>query len=300
MKRRELMQATLTAGMILGAPRFLAAVTGRPATGPRRRGLATGIGDLDGLLGGLRPGELVVLAGPVGAGKTCLAAQIAAHAAACCGTPAAFFSLDDSTDDVRLRMACQLACVDFVRERIGPLTEEEERRLASAREMLDKSPLSIEPGYDPDPEQLARLVRDRVRKDGARLLVVDHHPGLTGEDPSRGGRGVAFGRFLRGLAAEMGVPILAVTRAQPGEDGASGRPLECEAGRMLTLRCVDDPGLDGACEAREVALHEAGQSESAGQVRLCFWTGAGRFWSRGVGEAARAALCSEDRLVCAG
>ena len=92
MKRRELVQATLTAGLILGSPRFLAVVTGRPAPGPRRRGLATGIGDLDGLLGGLRPGELVVLVGPAGAGKTCLAAQIAAHAAAGCGTPAVFFS----------------------------------------------------------------------------------------------------------------------------------------------------------------------------------------------------------------
>jgi hypothetical protein len=300
MRRRELVQATLAAGLILDSPRFLAVVTGRPAPGPRRRGLATGIGDLDGLLGGLRPGELVVLVGPAGAGKTCLAAQIAAHAAAGCGTPAVFFSLDDSVDDVRLRMACQLACVNFVRERIGPFTEEEERRMTSAREMLDKASLSIEPRYDPAPEEVERLARDRVRTGGARLLVVDHHPGLAGEDPACGGRGVAFGRLLRGLAAELGVPILAVTRAEPGEAGTTGGAAEGGSGRVLTLRRVDDPGLDGAFEGREVALHEAGRVEPAGRVRLCFWTRAGRFWSRGVGEAMRAALCHEERKVCIG
>ena len=296
MKRRNLMQATMAAGMILGAPRFLSAVTGRPAPGTRRRGLATGIGDLDGLLGGLRPGEVVVLTGAAGAGKTCLAAQVAAHAAAGLGVPVAFFSMDDASDDVRLRMACQMACVDFVRERVEPLTEGEERRLASARGMLDRAPLSIETLHEPGPEAFARLVRDRARRGGARLLVVDPHPGLAGEDAARGKRGAAFGRLLRDLAVELGIAILAVS---PSTGDDAGAPCGGDAGRMVTLRRVGVPD-PGGLEEREIAVREAGRTEAVGQVRLCLWPGIGRFWSRGVGEAARAALCREDRLVCAG
>ena len=276
MKRRDFCNATLTAGLLLGSPRFLRAIGaddtgGRP---PRPAGLRTGIRDLDAMLGGLRPGELVVLAGPSGAGKTCLAAQIAAHAAVGGGIPVAYLRAEDFGDDVRRLMACQLACVDRGRERTGPASAGESRRLREAAETLRAAPLAVDAWFRLHPEDFATLARRRVREDGARLLVVDSHPGLLAS------RDRGFAGRLRGLARELDVPVLALTQARvPGELHG-----EAATDRVLLLRRPAGGGREGGLQTREVlaARHRAGTPERA---RLCFWSGPGRFFSGGLPAA---------------
>jgi replicative DNA helicase len=291
MKRRDLMQATMAAGLIAGTPRLLAAAMGGGASAPRRRGLATGIGDLDALLGGLRPGEVVVLAGSASAGKTCLAAQVAAHAAAGLGAATVYLAYDNDVADIRLLMTCQLACVDRVRARIEPYTDDEARRMAHAEALLAAAPLDVRSWDDADPAAFAALVRGLARERGTRFLVVDSHPGLAGGEPRHAERGAAFGRVLRDLAVELGLAILAVTQARVGDDDAEALP--AAAGRVVTLRRAGAPSEDGF-EEREVSV------PGTGRARLGYWRWAGRYWSRCVGAAAREALCGEGRLVCAG
>jgi replicative DNA helicase len=291
LNRRELFGAAGWTGLVLGAPGFLRAVAGEPVARPAapRRGMTAGIRDLDVLLDGLRPGEFTVLAGPSGVGKTCLAAQFAVHAALG-GAPAAFLSLEDFGDDLLRFMACQLACVDHVRERIGPLSEDETARLAAARESLREAPLSVDAWFSLDPGDVRRLARRRVVEDGARLLVVDHHPGLAAPGgrggPSRPG-GREFGGLLRGLARELDVPVLAVTQAAVPEGFRSGDAVESEADRVMLMRRADEPAFDGGFEAREILV--SGSRGPAGTARLCFRPRVGRFWSPALYHALREA-----------
>ncbi len=275
MKRRDFCNATLTAGLLLGSPRFLRAIGaddtgGRP---PRPAGLRTGIRDLDAMLGGLRPGELVVLAGPSGAGKTCLAAQIAVHAAVGGGIPVAYFSAEDFGDDVRRLMACQLACVDRGRERTGPASDGGARRLREAAGTLRAAPLTVDAWFRLHPEDLTALARRRVREDGARLLVVDSHPVLHAS------RDRGFAARLRGLARELDVPVLALTQTRvPGElHGAA-------ADRVLLLRRPAGGGREGRLQTREILAAREGAG-APDRARLCFWGGPGRFFSGGLQDA---------------
>ena len=287
MKRRDFVHATVSAGLILGSSRFLRDVAGTAAPAPpRTRRLATGLRELDDHLGGLRRGELVALAGPPGAGKTALAAQVAAHAAVGLEVPVAWLCLEDFSDDLRRRMACQLACVDPVRARTGPVSDEEARRLAAAAAALRAAPLSIDAWFSLCPDDVAALARRWTREGRAELIVVDHVPGLLAAGDRGGARndcGRTLGQGLRALARELEVPILAVTQAQASGEacGASADG----ADRVLRLRRVEDPAMAGGFRGREVVLVEG--ARETGRARLCFDSRSGRFWSREMYPAIR-------------
>ncbi len=55
------------------------------ARGGRISGVPTGFTDIDSLLGGLQPSDLLILAARPGMGKTSLATNMAFHAARACG-----------------------------------------------------------------------------------------------------------------------------------------------------------------------------------------------------------------------
>ncbi len=292
MKRRDFVHATVSAGLILGSARFLHAVTGKTEPASRRaRGLATGLRELDDLLGGLRRGELVALAGPSGAGKTGLSAQVAAHAAVGLEVPVAWLSLEDFSDDLRRRMACQLACVDSARERIGPMSDEEARRLAAAAAALRAAPLSIDAGFRLCPDDVAALARRRAHEGRAELIVVDHVPGLLAagnRDGARDDRGRTLRQGLRALARELDVPILAI--AQTRTSGEACGAAADGADRVLRLRRVEDPAMTGGFQGREAVLVEG--AREAGRARLCFDSRSGRLWSREMYPAIREGVAS--------
>src|SRR3569833_3215098 len=84
--------------------------------GGRISGLATGFTDIDSLLGGLQPSDLIILAGRPGMGKTSLAATMAFHAARAylrdlennaevpSGAPILFFSLEMAAQQLSARI----------------------------------------------------------------------------------------------------------------------------------------------------------------------------------------------------
>ena len=77
------------------------------------RGLLTGFPSLDRILGGLRGGQLVVLAARPAVGKSAMAGNMAEHLVSN-GTPVAFFSYEMTADELNMRMLSSAADVDLV------------------------------------------------------------------------------------------------------------------------------------------------------------------------------------------
>ena len=75
-------------------------------------GLGTGLRDLDEATGGLQKGDLVVIAGRPGMGKTALALNIVEHVVMQNESPALVFSLEMPADQLTMRMLSLLAGVD--------------------------------------------------------------------------------------------------------------------------------------------------------------------------------------------
>ena len=95
-------------------------------TSKRIKGISTGFLKLDEMTGGLREGELIILAARPAMGKTAFALNIAQHITSNPKNPkaVAVFSLEMSKESLLTRMICATASVDQQRFRAGYLNHE--------------------------------------------------------------------------------------------------------------------------------------------------------------------------------
>ncbi len=98
----------------------------------RIEGVPTGYRELDDLLTGLHPGELVLIAGRPSMGKTSFGMNIVENASIRAGRKAAVFSLEMPAEQLAMRMMCTEARVDMQNVRRGALSDEEWHRLCDA------------------------------------------------------------------------------------------------------------------------------------------------------------------------
>ncbi|WP_179958374.1 DnaB-like helicase C-terminal domain-containing protein [Chitinimonas arctica] len=105
--------------------------------------LTTGLKDLDDLLGGgLQRGQLVLVDGPSGIGKTALGLGIAT-ANAHKGVPAAFHSLDKQPEHLGARLLATVGGADLRRLRSGQLSDDDVTRCHFASDQLSHFPMWV-------------------------------------------------------------------------------------------------------------------------------------------------------------
>jgi replicative DNA helicase len=182
------------------------------------RGMPTGFGDLDNLLGGLQKSDLVILAARPSVGKTSMAMDIARQAAINSKIPVGLFSLEMSKEQLVDRLLCAEANVDLWKMRTGKLSDREEDddfpRIGHAMGILSEAPIFI------DDSAMCNVIDIRTK---ARRLQAEHGLGLIVIDylqlmESRAGaesrvQAVAeITRALKGIARELDIPVLALSQ----------------------------------------------------------------------------------------
>ena len=176
-------------------------------------GAPTGLKDLDAMLGGLRPGQMVVAAGRPGMGKTVFGAA-AASAAACAGHQVVFVSLEMGAEELGERLAAAATGIAGDRIRSGRLAPEEWRRLAEAEAMVRGLPLLIDDLPRRSLDDILMRCRAAACRRPVGLVVVDHL-GLV-EAPrevARHGPTAAtehVSKGLKQLAKAVNAPVLAL------------------------------------------------------------------------------------------
>jgi replicative DNA helicase len=187
----------------------------------RYRGVTTGLLDLDALLGGLMPGDLMLLAGRPGTGKTALMVQIAKHNAAPCdarGEPkvplnVALFSLEMGSDQLAARALSGDAAVDMRRLRLAQVDEQEWPRIVQAAEGYAPYRLFLDDTAALTPSKLRAKCRRMEDALGEPLgLVVADYLQLMAGDGKIENRTQEIGQISRGLkqlARDLRCPVLA-------------------------------------------------------------------------------------------
>jgi len=92
----------------------------------------TGLTDLDKLLGGIVPGNLVVVAAQTGVGKSSLLLNIARNAARAQNFRVAIFSLEMSREEWERRLLARESGIAIDRLKLGAMSEAEERSAMAA------------------------------------------------------------------------------------------------------------------------------------------------------------------------
>ncbi len=186
-------------------------------------GISTGYGELDKLLSGLQPSELIILAGRPSQGKTALALNMAENIAIRGGLPVAVFSLEMSKESLLQRLVASVAQVDAHKFRTGHLSREDWRRMTEGLGQISSAPLWIDDAGSISVLEIGAKARRLKRDKGLSLLIVDYLQLITarGRSNSRQEEVASISRGLKGLAKELRIPVLVLsqlTRAPEREE----------------------------------------------------------------------------------
>ena len=184
----------------------------------RITGLPTGFERLDHMTAGMHAGDLVIVAGRPGMGKTAFAMNIALNACGARKTPALVFSLEMPKEQLARRMLCSEARVDASHLRTGQLAREDWPKLINAAGLLSDMPVWIDDTPGLTLMELRAKARRLRSESGLGLIVVDYlqlmRSGTRSESREHEIRGIS--RSLKGLANEMAVPVVALSQLNRG------------------------------------------------------------------------------------
>lgn len=179
-------------------------------------GLSTGFPSLDRKLGGLRPGEMTVVAGRPGMGKTSLALGIAA-AVAEAGTGVLLFSLESSAQRAALTVACARAGLSLHELHRGSARPDDLSRLLSQGERMRTWPLRICDRATLTMDRLWGIAQAHASRGEVGLVVVDYLQLMDGCGRENRQQEVSsLSRGLKRLAMSLRLPVVALSSLNRG------------------------------------------------------------------------------------
>lgn len=187
-----------------------------PATQDKYRGVPTGFRDLDHLLTGFQPSDLVILAARPAMGKTAFALNIAQNIAKS-GRSVGIISLEMSKEQLVERMFSSLLQVDSWKIKSGKLSEEDFMRIGSVMDELFAMKIFIDDSVGNSIVELRSKARRLQMEHGLDFIVVDYLQlmtvsGVGGNLTNRVNEISEISRSLKSLARELRVPILALSQ----------------------------------------------------------------------------------------
>src|SRR5437763_413446 len=192
-------------------------------------GVPTGYTDLDEMLAGLQPSNLVIVGARPSMGKTSMGLGMASHAALQANKSVLVFSLEMSHLELTQRLLCAEARVDAGRLRTGRLQEPDWPKISHAVGRLGEANIFI----DDNPHLTVMEIRAKARRLKSRhgelgLIVVDYLQLMAGR-PDAENRQVEVSEISRGLkilARALQGPVVALSQLSRGlETRADKRPM---------------------------------------------------------------------------
>jgi replicative DNA helicase len=177
-------------------------------------GVPTGFIDIDRMLGGLQPSDLLIIAGRPGMGKTGFLLSAVKNAALIHKKHVAIFSLEMSNEQLVQRIIAQETGINSTALRSGKLAPEQWPLFTQAIEVLNETKIFLDDTPALTPIQLRTKARRLHLEYHLDLVVVDYLQLMTGDMRSnnRVQEVSDISRSLKILARELNVPVLAAAQ----------------------------------------------------------------------------------------
>jgi replicative DNA helicase len=204
-------------------------------------GMPTGIGDIDNAIGGLHPGELVILAARPSIGKSALAAQIGTNVGLA-GRQSLFVSLEMQGTDLATRKLAEVLRIENSLLRNGHVNDDDIADMRLYRDQVDSLGFHVWPARSVTIQKVRAVAKVQAVTSGLDLLIVDYL-GLVEPSDRRKSRYEQVSELsnqMKTLAMELQVPVLCLS--QLNREAGKGRESGKSADTKPRLEHLRDSG----------------------------------------------------------
>ena len=187
-------------------------------------GVPSGFHELDQKTTGFQNGDLIIIAGRPGMGKTSFALNMMRNAAIDSKKKIGFFSLEMANEQLAMRLLCSEARVDSNLVRRGDLPKSQYKNLSLAVGPLSKSDIYLDDTPALSILELrakARRLKNDVNLD---MIIVDYLQLMQGPKgaESRQQEIATISRSMKALAKELEIPIVALSQLSRAVEQRAG------------------------------------------------------------------------------
>ncbi|CAJ2717107.1 replicative DNA helicase [Burkholderia pseudomallei] len=243
----------------------------------------TGLRDLDEKFGGgMRGGDLVVIAGRPSMGKTAISMTIGGNVAQDTGT-VLIFSLEMPAKQLHQRNLARIGGIPLPHILDGRrMTDGDWPRLTHATEVLSNLPMMVDDTSGLTLPEIVSRSRTVKRRHGLSLVIVDYLGLMTGGTDERQDLRIgSYSAGLKGLAKQLDIPVIALAQLNRGvESRPNKRPgmadlrdsgaIEQDADSVLLLYRDEVYNPDSPDRGTAEIIIGKQRNGETGSVRLAF------------------------------
>lgn len=188
-------------------------------------GLDTGFRDLNIRTGGFHGGELILIAGRPGMGKSSFAVNIAEHVAFQDMGTVAVFNLEMPKTQVVNRIMCSQARVEANKIKTGEISSEEWMRIGRVMNRFYQAPMYIDDTPTISVSEIRAKCRRLKQTKNLQLVVIDYLQLMQSSrrTESRQQEISEISRSLKILAKELNVPVVALSQLSRNVESRSDK-----------------------------------------------------------------------------
>lgn len=185
-------------------------------------GIMSGFKEIDGIIGGFKNSEVIIIAARTSVGKTAIGLNIVENIVLQDDPKTVlFFSLEMNAEQLLLRMISSNADVNIARLKDGIVSDEKKKKIWASWNKFKTSPLIIDDNNEQTVASIVARCRSAKRqsKNGLGLILIDYLQLVTGPAKMDREKQVAYiSRNLKKLAGELDVPIVALCQLNRNSD----------------------------------------------------------------------------------
>lgn len=186
-------------------------------------GLSTGFHALDQRILGMAPGEMIVLAGRPGAGKTALALNVAMNVVNR-GHSVVIYSLEMAQRELIGRIASSETSIPYTDILRAKLTRDQESALTAFVPRIKQIPLHIDDDATVHINDIRARSRAMAQKQKIDLIIIDYLQLANGDGKSKYEKVTDVSRGIKLLAREIDCPVIALSQLNRESTKRNGPP----------------------------------------------------------------------------
>ncbi|MBQ3461860.1 MAG: replicative DNA helicase, partial [Clostridia bacterium] len=191
-------------------------------------GLDTGFTELNRRTGGMHGGELILIAGRPGMGKSSFAVNIAEHVAINNKKAVAIFNLEMPREQIVNRIICSQALVNSNKIRTGDMNGEDWEKIRAVIDRVATSPIHIDDTASVTVSEIRAKCRRLKQTHNLELIVIDYLQLMqsSGRVDNRQQEISEISRSLKILAKELNIRFIALSQlSRTVESRSDKRPM---------------------------------------------------------------------------